>query len=61
LIAPPENQPRRSEERRERTGEIFVFFVSSWLIFILFLRVAVRRGGFFSDIDTTFKRRDHNG
>src|SRR5215510_7707726 len=28
------NQPRRSEEREERTKKTFVLFVSSWLIFI---------------------------
>jgi hypothetical protein len=32
IISSPENQPRRNEERSEKT---FVFFVSSWLIFIL--------------------------
>jgi hypothetical protein len=30
-----ENQPRRNEGREERIEEIFVFFVSSWLIFII--------------------------
>jgi hypothetical protein len=28
-----ENQPRRNEEREERTEDIFALFVSSWLIF----------------------------
>jgi hypothetical protein len=30
-----ENQPRRNEEHEERTRNIFVLFVSSWLIFIV--------------------------
>jgi hypothetical protein len=33
--APAENQPRRNEEREEGSEKTFVFFVSSWLIFIL--------------------------
>jgi hypothetical protein len=31
---PSENRPRRNEEREGKTEEIFVFFASSWLIFI---------------------------
>jgi hypothetical protein len=33
--APVENQPRRNEEHEGRAEEIFVLFVSSWLIFIV--------------------------
>jgi hypothetical protein len=57
LIAPPEKQPRRNEE----VGLFAKLSHSLWLIFILFSRVAALREGLLSDIDTTFKRRDHNG
>src|SRR5262249_45935834 len=34
--SPAENQLRRNEEREDFSGSFFVFFVSSWLIIILF-------------------------
>ncbi|HEY6403220.1 MAG TPA: hypothetical protein VI479_17500, partial [Blastocatellia bacterium] len=39
IVVSPENQPRRNEEHEERMEKIFVFFVSSWLIFIISLGI----------------------
>jgi hypothetical protein len=40
--APAENQPRRNEENEGFFRSFFVFFVSSWLIFILYQALSGR-------------------
>jgi hypothetical protein len=41
--APAENQPRRNEENEGFFRSFFVFFVSSWLILILYGALSGRR------------------
>jgi hypothetical protein len=41
--APAENQPRRDEEHEGFFRSFFVFFVSSWLILILYQALSGRR------------------
>src|SRR5262249_52712588 len=37
VVPPVENRPRRNEEDEDSFSSFFVFFVSSWLIFIVYL------------------------
>src|SRR5215470_2198740 len=47
--APAENQPRRNEEHEGFSWSFFVFFVSSWFIFILYRGAATRPEGSYEE------------